>query len=786
MKHETFRVSDDALYWQVNPEDFPFNTTKDIKPTLQVYGHDTAKSALAFAIECEAPGFNAYVRGLSGAGRKTLVKKVLSEIKPRKRRYKDYCYVHNFQHPNAPRLITLEGGYGKLFKQMMCAFADYVVNDLPKTFNGDAIRQQRKAVEEKTNQRVAEIYRPLEEKLAAVDLALANVKQNGQMRMVIAPTYEGQIVSNEEVIQLLQQKKISQSDVDSFNENIDRYQEMLMQAAEAANEEIEASFADIRQIDTTFAREQLSGYLDAISKKFTHADVDAYVDEIVDDFVQNILHSNNKSLDVANLYGVNILSSHESNQVAPVIFESSPTLTNLLGSVESEGKLPPYASISAGSLLKADGGFLIIEVDEALAESGTWATIMRTIHSGKLSIAFEDQLNGRPAVIRPDPIPLDVKVILIGSHERFYQLKAYEATFSDNFKVLVDLDTALTRQADSFLQYAQVVRKVVDQEGLLHFDKTAIAQLVEHGARLSQSKDKISARFGRVMDTAREASYLAQKADADMVTKQHIVAAIRAKKHREYAPAKRFYDYLSSGTIIIETAGERVGQINGLAVAKGGGISYGFPARITTTIAPGKAGIINIEEKADLSGQIHTKGVQILGGLLRYLLKPDHAIAFSASIAFEQSYGGIDGDSASGAEACCLLSALTDMPIKQSLSITGAIDQFGNLQAIGGVNEKIEGFYDCCQFDELTGNQGVIIPATNVGELMLRDDVVRACREGRFHIYAVDHILDAFAILTDSLSCKAQFLHQTTHDTDTVLVKASDRLKALCQQSTNG
>lgn len=424
----------------------------------------------------------------------------------------------------------------------------------------------------------------------------------------------------------------------------------------------------------------------------------------------------------------------------------------------------------------------MVEVDDALSE-GTWAVLTRILRSGNISFAFEDNSKGRPAVIKPEPIPLDVKVILIGSHRRYYELSAYDSDFADNFKVLADLDTALPRVAESYLQYARVIRKTVDEEQLLHFDSEAVAQLIEHGIRLHGGKNKLSARFGRVMDTAREADYLAKKANAGGVTRKHIINAIRAAKHRSYAPAKDFYKLLENGTIIVETVGERVGQINGLAVSQAGNVAYGFPARITTTVSPGKAGLINIEGQADLSGQIHTKGFQILGGLLRHVLKPEHPLSFAASIAFEQSYGGIDGDSASGAEACCLLSALTDTPIKQSLSMTGAIDQFGHLQAIGGVNEKIEGFFDACAFNELNGEQGVIIPVANVADLMLRDDVIRACEQGQFHIYAVEHVLDALAILTATASCKDQLQQCLPYQPQSLLANAVEAAQHLFRQS---
>lgn len=779
-----FRLPTEQLTWRVNKNDFPFNTTKDLKPETQIYGHETAKDALTYAIECQGKGLNAYVRGLSGSGRKTLVKQIFDEIKPKARIQRDFCYVHNFAHPNVPRLIVLSAGYGKMLKQMLSSFADYVSNDLPKTMNSDSIRAERKRIEESTNKNVGKQYAPFEEKLTAMGLGLANIQDENGTRMIIAPVYEGRMVQPNELDALIESGKIPTEVIENIEKSMPDLQDELRKIAETANDIVEKSFSEIRKLDNQFARDVLSGHLDPISKKFTNPELDVFLDEIIDDFIENKLHSQVEGFDPAKLYSINILSSRFKTDDAPIVIEGAPTLSNLLGAVESEGKLLPYQSISAGSLINADGGYLVVEVDEALSESGAWAIIMRTLRSGELSFAFGDKLDGNtPAVIKPEPIPLDIKVILIGSHQRYYELNAYAADFSDQFKVLADLDTELSRQQESYVQYAQVVRKIVDCEELLHFDQSAIAELIEYGARMAGGRDNLSARFGRVMDTAREGAYLAKKADAKLVKGEHINRAIEAAKKRSFSSAKRFYSLLENGTIRIDTDGEVVGQINGLAVTKASNISYGFPARITATVAPGQMGLINIEGQADLSGQIHTKGFNILGGLLRHVLSPKHPLSFSASIAFEQSYGGIDGDSASGAEACCLLSTITGVPIKQSLSMTGAIDQFGHIQAIGGVNEKIEGFFDTCQSRELTGEQGVIIPVSNVDELMLRDDVVAACEAGQFHIYAVEHVLDALAILTGTESCKHELVECKPYTQGSLLSIASKKAESLFQLS---
>lgn len=768
---ENFRLSDEQLYWHVNAEDLPFNTSKDIKPNIQVYGHKTAKEALEFVIKCPAPKLNAYVRGAPGSGRKTVVRHLLNQCKPQARKRRDYCYVHNFSHPNNPRLIIVEAGYGKLLKQMMASFADYMTSDFLKTFNDDNIRENRRQTEQKANKEVSKIYAPFEEKLSAHNLVLANVNDGKTTQTVIAPVFNGKVLNQDEFNQLVSSGQISQEVLQDIENVLPALQQELLEVAEKADEIIEQSFAELRKIDNAFARKVLSEYLDTISKKFSSKFLDDYLTEIIDDFIETKLHNKREAIDPHLLYGVNIVSQPHPNDDAPIIFESAPTLGNLLGTIEMDNNLLPYAKIRAGSLAQADGGFLIIDADDILAEGISWYAIMRTIKSKLINfIAGDDQQSSNSSGIKPEPIPIDVRVILIGSHQRYQQLHYFDNDFAAQFKVLVELDNELPREKTSYMQYAQVITKVINEEGLLHFTRDAIAQLIEHGARLLGGH-KISSSFGKIIDTAREANYLALKEKAELVDKKHVVSAILAVKKRAFLPVQSFYNLLEKGTIKIDTSGAVVGQINGLAVSQTSNISYGFPARITSTVSPGEAGLINIEGKANLSGQIHTKGFQILGGLLRHLIKPNHPLTFNASVAFEQSYGGIDGDSASGAEACCLLSAIANVPIQQSIAMTGAIDQFGNIQAIGGVNEKIEGFFDCCQFNNLSGQQGVIIPLANVAELMLKPPVVEACQKGEFHIYAVDHVLDALAILTQTDSAKSALLANQAYANDSLMDK---------------
>ncbi len=780
-KNSEFKLKPEQLCWKLLESEIEIKTTKDVKPKLEVFGHQTAKQALEFAINCKSSKQNAYIRGDAGTGRKTLVKYLFEQIKPKARIQKDYCFVHNFTHTNSPRLIVLEAGYGNLLKQMLASFASYVESGLPQDLNNEQNKSARISIESKTNKEINKIYELFESKLKIDNLALINLSENQQAQLSIVPIYEDKIISFEEL------EKIDFPDESEYLNNLDKnlpiFQEQLYEITNQVNILVNSNLEEVRKINEKYTKNKLSNRLDNISKKFENKKLNEYLDEIIEDFIKNKLHSDMKDFDPINLYSINILNNKYTNGKAPIIFENNPTLSNLIGATDTKIKSFPHTRINSGSLLKSSGGFLVIEVDEALSQSGAWSTIMRTIRSGKLDLSFENQQENGTTLIKPDLIPVDIKIILIGSYRRFYELKSFDADFGNQFKILADLDDNLERNNETYIQYIQFISNIVEKEDLLHLDKSAIVKLIEFGARISNDKSKISSHFGRLADILIEADYIANKEASKIITKKHIKETLVARRQRAFSPVKRFYNMLKDKIIIVETKGSAIGQINGLAVSSTNNIDYGFPARITATVAPGEAEIINIEGKASLSGQIHTKGFQILSGLLRHLIKPKHPLTFIASIAFEQSYGGIDGDSASGAEICCLLSALSNTKIKQSIAMTGAIDQFGNLQAIGGANEKIEGFFDCCKMNRLNGEQGVIIPKANINDLMLKKSVVDACEKGEFSIYAVENILDAFAIITGTVSSKKELLEMKDYKKYSPLEKVCEQVSIFYNQS---
>jgi ATP-dependent Lon protease len=742
-----------ALRWRCDPDRLEFETTDDVEPVAGVIGQSSAVDALSFGLEIEAPGQNIFIRGLAGTGRMTLVQRLLEELQPTCSAKYDRCYVHNFSAQDRPRLLTLQAGRARAFRRRVHELAEFIRDDLEAALGTDAVKARRESLQRRQNEEIEALTAPFERDLKQASLTLVSMQLGPVTQTAIFPLVDGKPMPPEEYDQLPGQGKISEEEHARFKERRDAFQSRLEEVTEKIRTIRRRADRAVHSVIEETARAVVGDMAREILIDFPGPDVQKFLSEVVDDVGENRV-GGQQDVDLVELYGVNILLEHDEDDACPIITENTPTLSNLLGHVDREWtpKGPArsdYRMVRAGSILRADGGYLILDAREVLTEPGAWRVLLRTLKNGRLEIVpTEFSMPMWAPALTPEPIPVRVKVILLGDAGIYYLLDQHDPDFGDLFKVLADFDPEIAREPEGVRQYAGVLARIARDEKLPPFHKGGVAALVEHGARIAARHDKLTARFSRVADIAREAAYLARKANAKTVSGEDIEEAVLRTRRRADLPSRRFREYLADGTIQIQTSGSVVGQVNGLAVIRAGPLTYGFPARITASIGAGSAGIINIEGQAQLSGAIHTKGFHILGGLLRHLLRADHPLAFSASVAFEQSYGGIDGDSASGAEICCLLSALTGIPIKQERAITGAIDQVGHFQAIGGVNEKIEGFFDTCRDRGLTGDQGVVIPRSNAGDLMLRRDLVEACQKDEFHVYAVESIQEALEALT--------------------------------------
>ncbi|MDF1839204.1 MAG: ATP-binding protein [Planctomycetota bacterium] len=748
------RVPLDRLRCTVDPTVFQFESTQELAPQEGVMGKDSAMDALRYGLEVHAPGQNVFVRGLTGTARLDLVQSLIQQIQPSCPLAKDRCYVHNFVQPDRPTLLNLPRGRGREFARRVDELSAYIRTELIPALSSEDMKARGRslatALEAKTDSS------PLEKELAAAGLALVPIKKGEDVGTAIVPLVDGNPVGPEEFEALRKKGIVDEETANKARETVQsfrqRFHDFNNMVAKAQAEHRTA----MAGLYTEQARRLMDLRLTILSKDFASQGVSQFLDAILEDVVERLQYIGGDQGDITERYQVNVLVNHR-EESCPVIVENTPTLRNLLGNIDTavspDGSQPPaHMMIRAGSLLRAESGFLILNAKDLISESGAWKVLVRTLRTGELEIVPHDlgRMGSGPTIL-PQPIDLNVKIVLIGDAGIYYGLDANDADFGQLFKVLADFDGDLPNDQETREYYARTLARLAKDEALPPFSRDAVAALCEHGARIAGRHDRLTTKFARLFDLAREAAYINRSLDPahSLTVGEHVYRAIDRTRERAGNPSKRFRNNIAEGTIRIETRGRAVGQINGMAVMSAGPLTFGFPARITASVGPGMRGMVDIERESSLSGRIHTKGFHILGGLLRHLFRTHHPLAFNASLAFEQSYGGVDGDSASGAETCCLLSALTGIPLKQSLAMTGAIDQFGNIQPIGGASEKIEGFFAACVDAGLTGDQGIILPSTNVRNLVLRKEVTEACAAGRFHIYAVDHVTEAVELFTD-------------------------------------
>ncbi len=754
---QSSRVASEKLRWRCPPEWTPYETTSEIQPIKGIVGQDDAVDALRFGLEIQAHGQNVFVRGLRGTGRLTLVRHVLAELRDDIKPPPDYAYVHNFTQTDRPRLLTFPPGKARAFKHRVEEFVRFLREDLGMALASPVMKQRLEALDTGFQGQVDVLREPFEAELQEQGLALTMMQVGQATQYVLLPIVEGEPVPFEQYAALAGEGKITAEEVASTKKKLDDYARRFGDLSEQMGKIKGRHEEAVRDLYEREMRALLVGVTRPIAVANPGVGVDEFMREVVDDVVEaRIVRGEERPPAVlARLFAVNVVSCSERGDPAPVIVENMPTLTNLLGTIDKEfagdGQFrSDHTMISAGALLRANGGYLILEARDLLTEPGAWKVLVRTLRSRELQVIPPEFVGPWGGVmLNPEPIPLRVKVVLLGSPGIFHALDAGDPDFPELFKVLADFDGSIPRDQQAVRFYGGVVARLSEEEKLLPFSAAAVRALAEHGARIAAEAGRLTTRFGRLVDVVREAEFYVRKDGRKLVGAEDVRDTIARARRRGDLPARRYRQRLVDGTIRIETSGKVVGQVNGLAVIHAGSLVYGFPSRITATIGPGTAGTINVEGEAQLSGSIHTKGFYILGGLLRHLLRTRHPLVFSASIAFEQSYGGIDGDSASGAEMVCLISALTGIPMRQDLAMTGAIDQKGHIQPIGAVTEKIEGFFDTCAAGGLTGTQGVIIPTSNAAELMLRSDIVEACEAGKFSVFAVERIEEALELFLD-------------------------------------
>ncbi|MFQ5663095.1 MAG: Lon protease family protein [Terriglobia bacterium] len=764
------KVLPEQLRWRCDPATFDFETTADLAPLQGIIGQARALKALKLGVELYGPGYNIFVCGLTGTGRATTIKQVLEHIRPQCQPAPDRCYVHNFQHPEQPRLLTLPRGQASRFRKDVDRALDFVAARIPQLFEGENFQRARGRIVERYGGQEKEMLDVFSEQLKKEQFALAEISGGGA---TVVPVVEGQAVPMEKLSELVmggqmeevQARQIATRQQDLQKQFVTIYRKTL-ELQRAMNLELEL-------LEKETASVIVDSVIEDLKEKYPYDPVAEHLEAVRNSLLDNLavfkgkpeseeaeglrllLRSQGSSVDSFRMYRVNVVLGHEDEQGCPVIVETSPTYVNLFGTIQRTYDMRGLAhshfiDIRGGSLLQADGGYLVLNVLDALIEPGVWKALKRMLIHGRLEIQgaadWLGPLGG--SALKPEPIPVNVKVILIGESYFYDLLYAHEEDFKKIFKVKSDFDSEMNRTPEAVRQYAALLRKLSQEDNLCPFDKEAVAAVVEYGVRRAGRQDKLSTRFSDIADLAREANYWAQEDNSKHVRRTHVEKAIHERIERHNLVENKIRELIEKGVLLIDVTGKRVGQVNGLSVHDLGSYAFGQPVRITAATAMGRQGIINIEREANLSGRLHDKGVAILSGYLRQKFAQARPLSLAASVCFEQSYAGVDGDSASSTEIYALLSSLAELPIRQEVAVTGSVNQKGDIQAIGGVNYKIEGFYEVCKAKGLTGTQGVIIPIENVADLMLRPEVAEAIQAGRFHLYPVATVDEGIEILT--------------------------------------
>jgi lon-related putative ATP-dependent protease len=761
----------ERLRWTCDPAQFPFRTTREAEGTpISIIGQPRAMEALRLGLSLASDGYNIFVAGEVGTGRSTTVRKVLEELERGKQAPDDLAYVHNFRDPDQPRLLSFPAGRGTAFRKAMDDMLQGLLKSVPELFDSEPYRRRRNATVEAAQERQKARLKEFERKVQEEGFTLAQVQVGPLVRPVLMPVVAGNPVDMDQLESVVEEGKFQRREFDRLKAK----QTKLMTALEGLTKEFRQLERELRgallKLDQDVARPVVEEAVTEIADAFPGDRIAAYLLEVTEDILANLDRFRDGQEPAASdaeagkskpaipermlPYAVNVVVDHTGAKGRPILWETNPSYRNLFGSIErvreASGEwATDHTRIKAGSLPRANGGFLVLDAMDVLVETGVWPALKRTLRNRVLEIQSFDPWSLLASVsLKPEPIPMKVKVILIGTRHIYRLLHALDEDFKKIFKIKAEFALETDRSPDEMANYAAFVRKKCQDEGLPPFNREAVAGVVEQGVRLAGRSGKLTTRFNEVADLIREAGWWARQDGVDVVEVTHVDRALEHQVHRVDLVQVVLRERFADGSVLLDITGERVGQVNGLVVLDVGDHVFGLPSKITAVAAMGRAGIVNVEREAELSGAIHTKGVLILSAFLRERFAQDKPLTLSASLTFEQNYAEVDGDSASSAELYALLSSLSGVPIRQGIAVTGSVNQKGEIQPIGGVNEKIEGYFDVCRAVGLTGEQGVMIPAQNEPNLMLRKDLVEAVREGRFHVWSVRTLEEGIEILT--------------------------------------
>lgn len=753
----------EQLYWRCPPEAIDYETTADCPACEDIIGQDRALKSLKTGLEIKSRGYNIFITGMVGTGRTTTIKKFLEKIRTTEEIPEDLLYVNNFNKPDEPLLLTLPAGQGKLLEQGLIRLIDMLRTNIPELLKSQYFQEKKQAILETQQRQQREILQKFDDLVASEGFTVIQVPMGIFTRPDLIPVVDGQPTPFNKLEALVREEKMTRSKLEELKKKYEQLAEKLEQLIGKLKEIDEETQALLKNLEIEACTPLIKGGLSDLRARLPYPGVQRYLDEIEKNlaFDLNLFKAGPKEEtdkeagpDPYLPYRVNLLVDNSETKGAPVIMETTPTFPNLFGTIEyaySRFGLAQtdFTRIKAGSFLRANGGYLVLNALDVLTEPGVWPTLIRTLRYQVFEIQNPISLFAiSTSRLKPEPIKCRVKVILIGDDYLYNLLYFYDEDFKKIFKVKAEFDSEMEKNRKTINDYVRFLKKICDENRLKSVDKEGVAAIVEFGLRLAGWQKKLSTRFHLIADVVREADYWARQNGKDVISREEVKQAIQEKIERVNLIERKIQELIEEDTILIDTEGRKVGQVNGLAVYDTGELTFGKPARITARTSTGRAGVINIEREADLSGRTHNKGVLILSGYLRGKYAQDKPFALSASIAFEQSYSGVDGDSASAAELYAILSSLSGLPLRQDIAVTGSINQRGEIQPIGGINEKIEGFFQVCKARGLTGTQGVIIPHQNIKNLMLREEVVKAVAEGLFHIYPIRTVDEGLEILT--------------------------------------
>lgn len=779
----------ESLRWTCDPKIIGAKSTEELKPLDVMVGQPRAYQALLFGFQVKEPGFNIFAAGPPATGKTVTTIDFLEEIAKKKPTPPDWCYVNNFDDEYQPRTLRCPPGLGKQLKQDMRELVQAARIAIPQLFEGEDYAAKRDQILKKTNQKrqedVAKMSRVADEEGFTMQLTAIGIS--------LVPVLKGHPLSQEQFLLLSkqEQQKITQK-MEEVKEKLSPFLRELRDLESLAHKEMS-------EFDRQVALYAIDHLMSKLLEKYKeHPEITDFLREVLTHIVDDLdrfrgggTEKKESSQDTwleelsFRVYDVNVIADNSRVEGAPVVFEQNPTYDNLLGRIEKESQqgtlTTDFTLIKGGSLHRANGGYLIIRAEQLLRDLNVYDALKRMLKANELTIEDLPQRAGYASVrsLSPKPIPLELKVILIGDSNTYQLLFSYDPEFRELFKIKADFDYTMEKNERNIRDYASFFTTLAINENLKHLDASAIARLVEHSSRLAEDQDKLSTQFGLVADVVREANFYASLDSSTYITANHVEKTIEARIYRSNLVQEKLREYIDRNVIFISTEGGVVGQINGLSVLSIGDFSFGAPSRITVAVGLGKEGLIDVQREVNMSGPIHGKGVMIIAGYLASRFARDKPLTLSARVVFEQNYEGVEGDSASSTELYALLSSLSGVPIKQSFAVTGSVNQVGEVQPIGGANEKIEGYFEVCKARGLNGQHGVVIPQNNVRNLMLKKEVVDAVKTGKFHIYTVRTIEEGIEILTGVPAGKQ--LQDGTFEKDSIYDRVDKRLREMAE-----